>query len=279
MKSLLKYLLPLIVLFSGVAQGQIVVDSEYGPYQIITFALDSPPEAQALWEVKPLDGQNEYTYKQFGETYVFMGQPGRYQIEATVVLVDFEAKSFEIKKYSSIFKRLSEGNPPTPPPGPTPPGPTPPGPTPPPTPDPAVPNDEFGNLGQRLDSLCDQLGLQYDLRVRVSEVYAEASTRMTQPGGFLTIKQAKTWIETQLSTLSLDSSWQKTQLLLQEDAKQRTPMSWEAAYNWYRAAATGYKGAPLTTSPAIWTRSVVDPPLTTVITATELCPNGQCYAR
>lgn len=280
-----------LCLIANTLFGQIQVDSDYAQYNPVEYSLSIPSQnAQALWEVKALDGQTEYTsrpYEREGQkVYCFWGQPGRYSLEATVVIVDFDAKTFEIKKFNATF-RIAGTPPVPPPPGPVPPPPGPgPGPPPPPPGPSPVPNDEFNNLGQRVDSLCDQIGLQVDLRNRVSEVFATTASMMTQPGKFIQLSDVKQYLETELKKLSLDSSWDKTLVLLREDAKAREPMSWEAAYNWYRAAAAGYRGAPLTVLPAVWHQPnkvltdnfVVELPNQT-IQADILCPTGVCNVR
>jgi hypothetical protein len=269
----------MLLLIPGVACGQIMVDAEYGQYQPVEYRLNATDNAQALWEVKPLDGQKEFTSKEYSnDLYAFWGEPGRYALEATVVIVDFEAKTFQIKKHEAIFKINGPTTPPgpVPPVPPTPPGPTPPGPvppTPPTPPSPTVPTDSFNNLGQRLDALCDSSGLQADLRSRVAEVYQTASNRMTQSGQFFTINEVRLWIETELKQLSLDSSWQPTVDLIQVDARARGSMSWEAAYMWYRAVATGYRGK---VAASITPTLSATAPVQRVITPSTLCPNGTC---
>lgn len=279
----------ILCLIANTLFGQIQVDADYAQYSPVEYSLSVPSQnAQAIWELKPLDGQTEYAsrpYKRDGQdVYAFWGQPGRYSLEATVVIVDFDNKTFEIKRYNAVF-RIAGNTPTPPPPGPGP-GPGP-GPVPPVPPGPSpVPNDEFNNLGQRLDSLCDQIGLQVDLRNRVSEVYTTTASMMTQPGKFIKLSDVRTYLEGELRKLSLDSSWDKTVILLQEDAKARAPMSWEAAYNWYRAAAAGYRGGPLEIHPAVWHKPntvsmdgfIVTHPAEP-IQATDLCPTGTCNVR
>lgn len=269
----------MLLLIPGVACGQIMVDAEYGQYQPVEYRLNATDNAQALWEVKPLDGQKEFTSKEYSnDLYAFWGEPGKYELEATVVIVDFEAKTFQIKKYNSIFKIRGPTTPPgpVPPVPPVPPGPVPPTPgpiPPPPTPTPTVPTDSFNNLGQRLDALCDSAGLQTDLRNRVAEVYQTASDKMTQSGQFFTILEVRTWIETELKQLSLDQSWQQTVDLIQADARTRGSMSWEAAYMWYRAVATGYRGRVVSSlTPTL----AATAPVQRVVTPTTLCPTGTC---
>ena len=279
----------ILVLWANTVFGQIVVDKEYSQYSPVEYRLGLPnANAQALWEVKPLDGQTEYTTKTYtdsqGTVYAFWGQPGSYQLEATVVIVDFEAQTFEIKRYYADFKIL--GTPPEPGPGPGPgPEPPPPGPTPPP-PDSSVPNDQFDNLGQRLDGLADQIGLQVDLRNRVAEVFESTATKMTEPGSFVRLEDVKAYIEQELKQLSLDSSWDKLFILAREDAKKREPMSWEQAYNWYRAVAAGFKGSKLSKIAAIWhtpSKIIADNVVVSmpqeVFSTTVLCPTGVCNDR
>ena len=281
-----------LCLIANTLFGQIQVDPNYAQYSPVEYSLSIPSQnAQALWEVKALDGQTEYTsrpYEKEGQkVYCFWGQPGRYALEATVVIVDFDAKSFEIKKFNAQFRIAGiDPTPPVPPVPPTPPGPTPP--TPPPVPPPSpVPNDEFDNLGQRLDGMCDQIGLQVDLRNRVAEVFANTATKMTESGTFIQLSDVKKYLEAELKKLGLDSSWDQTLALLREDAKSREPMSWEAAYNWYRAAAAGYRGGKLNTVGAVWykpnkvqspTNFVTSLPDQTIVVE-ALCPNGVCNVR
>lgn len=261
----------LALLSAGTSFGQINVKPEYELYEPVEYSLTQSTNSQAIWAVQPLDGQTRFVSKQYGDVYAFWGQPGRYALEATVVTVDFDARTFDIKKYNATFRIGTPSPVPPSPPGPQP-GPVPP--SPPGPPSPSVPSDEFDNLGQRLSSVCEQAGLQYDLRLRVSEVYQTAATRMTQSGQFYRISDVKAWIESELNKLSLDSSWQVATKLLQEDAAKRAPQSWEQAYKWYRAVAIGYKGGPLNTTAAVWS------PLSAFATSPEIiCTDGSCYVR
>lgn len=289
----------ILVLLASPLFGQIMVDNEYSEYSPVEYGLATPDTANALWEIKPLDNQTEFSSRQYTKqdgtvVYAFWGQPGRYELEAVVLTVDVDWETQvvkpSLKKYNATFK--IGGTPtPVPPPGPIPPGPVPPTPVPPvpptpPSPSP-IPNDEFDNLGQRLDNIADQIGLQFDLRNRVAEVFSSTAALMTEPGRFIQLSDVKSYLETELRKLSLDSSWDRMLVLLREDAKAREPMSWEAAYNWYRAAAAGFKGGKLADVAAIWHRpNKVETSINTIsvlpyqmIPVQQLCPNGVCNVR
>jgi glycosyltransferase involved in cell wall biosynthesis len=74
----------------SVASAQIEIKDSYGQYEPIEFTLRPQENAQAVWEVRPLSGQTEYTTRQYGQTQAMWAQPGKYLIVATVVVVDFD---------------------------------------------------------------------------------------------------------------------------------------------------------------------------------------------
>jgi hypothetical protein len=221
----------------GVCWGQINVQPEYTLYEPIEYSLEQTNSSQAIWEIKPLDGQTKFTSKKYGNVFAFWGQPGRYQLDATIVIVDFDAKTFDIKKETATFAIVSG---PTPPPvPPTPPTPTPP--TPPEPPSPSVPTDKFNNIGQRVDALADEIGLQYDLRLRVAEVFSSIATQM-KDSRVWKVADAKQLLTTKLNALNLTTEWKAVEDLLLKDATSRTPMSFEEVQDWYQAISVGYKG-------------------------------------
>lgn len=219
-------------------QGQIVVQPQYEAYEPVEIKCSAPENAQILWEIDALSGQKKYSLVQYDTVQAFWGEPGRYEVEATVIVVDFDTKQFNVNRYKARFEIVGN-HPPTPPPGPD--NPDPPGPGPSPSPD--VPSDQFDNLARRIDAEADKIGLQYDKRLAVSNIYQAASQKMGEPGGFVTVSEARYWIDTQLGSQGLDSSWSSVRQLVSDDAKNRTNLSWEEVKLYYQAIATGYKGS------------------------------------
>lgn len=229
-----------------VAHGQIQVKETFAEYEPVEYWLDSVEGAKAVWEVRPLDGQFRYASQEYNKAdrvvYGFWGQPGRYQLSATIIVVDFEAKTFEVDKDSRVFTII--GDIPPVPPVPPGPGPNPPDPPVPPKPTPAVPPDKFDNLGQRIDAQADKDNLQFDKRQALSTVYLNVVQGL-EGGKYLTVTETNKYINAQENSLGLDSSWMPTRKILEEDGKKRSPMSREEAEEWYSAVAAGYKGGAL----------------------------------
>ena len=238
----MKLLIFTIMLLGAVTgNAQIVVDKEYGQYQPIEYSLTPKENSKAIWKVQPLDGQSIYSTKQYGVVYAFWGQPGRYQLEATEVIVDFEQDTFDIEQHNAIFTIKGQ----TPVPNPTPrPDPSP-DPEPSPEPSPAVPSDIFDNLGQRIDSKADELGLQYDKRLALSQVFVDVANKMEAPATILTSTAASKFIADGIKAIGIDASWKPVTDLIFADGKARTPMSRQDVIQWYRVVAVGYKGASL----------------------------------
>jgi len=234
----MKYLFLLLLLcLPSVASAQIEIKDSYGQYEPIEFTLRPQENAQAVWEVRPLSGQTEYTTRQYGQTQAMWAQPGKYLIVATVVVVDFDAKTFKIDKYS---KEIAVGSlPPSPvPPPPTPP--TPPGPVP-PSPTPSVPTDKFNNLGQRVDAACTAANLQLDKRQTVGAIYQDVANSM-KSGKIVTVGAAASTQLAKEKALALDTSWAPVRKIVVDEGVARTPMSWEDVILLYEATARGYNG-------------------------------------
>jgi len=242
-----KFLFLLACLLPLPATAQIVVDEQYEQYQPIEYSLQASPDSQAIWEIKPLSGQTRFStrnYKNDAGTpvYAMWAEPGRYQLEATVVTVDFDNRTFDIKKHSKIFTVVSATPGPIPPPpgpGPTPPGPTPPNPSP-------IPADSFNNLGQRLNAKAAELNLQVDLRNRMAEIYSTAAKGMVGPNQkFFRIVDVRDFINQEVVKLNLDASWGTVRGLVVEEANKWTgasTLSWQEATEFYQAVSRGYKG-------------------------------------
>jgi hypothetical protein len=220
-----------------------VVDTEYGQYQPVEFRLLQGDSAKAVWEIRPLDGQTQFTTRKYGEVNAFWGQPGAYELSATVVTVDFEADTFDIKQYKALFKIVGYSPKPKPDDPVDPVNPIDPvDPIDPVVPD--LPGDEFGNIGQRIDKVADDLGLQYDKRLAVSEKFKETAIKM-KSGSILKVADARKFLSDGLNSLNLTDEWEAIQRLMTEDAQNRTPMSFEEVQKWYLAVAAGYKGEAL----------------------------------
>lgn len=232
----MKYLFLSLLLLCSTAYGQIQVEKEYQQYEPVEITCLLPESAQVLWEVAPLDGQKTFSLRDYSTVQAFWGEPGRYEVEATVIVVDFDKKTFDVKRHKSLFTILGTVRPVPPGPGP---GPKP------PEPSPDFPTDEFDNLGARIDAEADKIGLQYDKRVAVASIYKTASQKMGEPGGFITVAEARDWIQKELSGMSLDSSWASVSTIIREDAAARAPLSWEETKNYYLAIAVGYNGGSL----------------------------------
>lgn len=228
-----------ILLLPSICYGQIRVDEKYDLFSPIEYSLEGLDEnSQAIWDLTPLSGQTRYATKQYGNVNAFWGEPGKYQLEATVVIVDFEAKTFDLKRYSKIFEITGKA-----PPEPD----NPDNPDNPDQPDdpvdpPTVPTDLFQNLGRRIDKAATESNLQYDKRVAVAEVFYKTASKMMEPGGFVKSSEARDYVSKELSNLNLDSSWDSVKKLYTDDGIARTPMSWEELYNWYKAVGNGFKG-------------------------------------
>jgi hypothetical protein len=251
MKQLLALLLLLVCSSS---YGQILIDEKFEQYQPVEFSFQASESSQAIWDIKPLSNQTRFSTRRYGNVYAFWGEPGRYQIEATVVTVDFDARTFDIQRYSKMFEIV--GNAPVPPvppgptpPGPNPPGPVPPGPNPPAPPNPSVPEDSFNNIGRRVDAAATTANLQMDRRFKVSEIYQGIAKDMFPPNQkFVKIEDVRKELISRLNALQLDGAWAPIIALINEEASKWSGdklMSWQDANRFYLAVAEGYKGGPL----------------------------------
>jgi len=236
----MKYILLVMLAIIGAspAYAQIEVKDVFGPYEPVEYSVKTAAESKSLWSIRPLDNQTQYTTRDYGHVQALWGQPGRYEIEATVITVDFDARDFNVIKYTRQFV-LSGVAPPPPGPTPGPVPPNPPGPTPPPTPD--IPNDKFDNLGARLDAEADKVNLQFDKRAAVAAIYRETSNEMLA-GKILRIEDAASSIAAKEVALGLDASWLPVRKLVSNDGIKRSPLSWQDAIAWYMVVATGYNG-------------------------------------
>lgn len=229
----MKYLSLLLTLICTPCLAQIEVDETYSQYQPVEIKLQAPEGAQALWEIKPLGKQKLFTTRQYGDIQAFWGEPGKYEVEATVIVVDFDAKTLDVKRYQSVFEIL--GSSPVPP---TPPGPG-------PEPDNSeVPEDPFDNLGRRIDAEADKLGLQQDVRTNISNIFLSASRKMMEPGGFVKLSEARDFISSEYGKITVPDGFDDIYSIVKNDGNNRT-LSWEEGYLWYRAVAAGYKGGKI----------------------------------
>jgi hypothetical protein len=102
-----------VFLLCALLGAEIVGPKTVEPYTLAELQLQGTSEsAQAAWEILP-DGCD---YRQMGKGLLLTGKPGNYQ--ASVILVDFDGRTFERLKLS-----FSIGE--SPDPAPTPPGPAP----------------------------------------------------------------------------------------------------------------------------------------------------------
>lgn len=248
---MVRYIMFALALLAVPAYGQIDVKEKYGQYEPIEIRLaDMGPNAQVIWDIFPRSGQQHYTSRDFrddtGPLRAVWGEPGEYEVQAIVFIVNFETKTSDLKRFQDRFtiEGLQPG--PVPPPGPGPVPPPGPGPVPPPVPPPgpSVPPDAFSNVGQGIDGLADAASLQYDIRVKVSDIYADVATKLDQRN-ILQIRDAAAEIERREKGLNLSAAWAEVHAYVVKNGTSFGPMDREQAIAWYRAVAAGYKGGPL----------------------------------
>ena len=234
----------IMLLVSTTAYSQIVVKDEYFQYEPVEIKFQTTPNAKVVSEIKPLSGQTKWSSRNYGDITALWGEPGRYEVSATVITVDFDNRTFDVDRWHNVFIILGSG-----PPGPPePPGPEPPGPQPPEPPQPTVPTDIFNNIGRRIDAKADELNLQYDMRLRISELFEEVVKKMQPSGGIVQTDQARNWLQQQYNKLSLGSSWKELNNMITlagNEWASTQGFSWEEVQAFYLAVAAGYKGGPL----------------------------------
>lgn len=115
--SIMRKPITLVLLFATASWSygaEITGPSEVAEHKLAKFAIaDVTPEAKSVWAVRPIGCDLD----QVGNTLTLTGEPGTYEVEATVV--DFEARSLE--RLVKLFE-IGDGKPtPIPPePGPNP---------------------------------------------------------------------------------------------------------------------------------------------------------------
>ncbi len=215
----------------------LVVDPQSKPVLVAIglVRVNAPSGAQVKIRVE--DAQRKrITSRELSPNVFTIEQTGRFYVDVTIV--DFDKKLFEQEMVEVVV------GPPAPPlpPGPSPPpnpGPAPPNPGP---PSPNIPNDEFGNLAQRIDTKCDEQYLQVDLRLRLAEVYSQASAGMTTlPLRFKTQHEVSLFVSQQKASLAAHA-FTDVFKLMSDEAVRHTPMSWEEIARFYAAIAIGLKG-------------------------------------
>jgi hypothetical protein len=233
-------LLSIALLAAGTlpASAQIVVQPEFGRHEPVEWSLQQRgDDVQVLWDVRPRDGKQEYTMRDYAGVQAMWAQPGRYAIEATVVIVDFDARTFELKRYRETI-RIRDADGPLPP-GPDPPDPDPPGPE--PEPQPAVPEDRFDNLARRVDQVVRASNVQRDKLIELASVLDGVADRM-ESVQIKRISDAVAEISDAEKRLGMRKDYGVVREVYREDAVERAPMTWVDAIEWYRALAVGLRG-------------------------------------
>jgi hypothetical protein len=112
------FMLSMIV---GLTTPAMAVDiagpEQVAAYKMIDHSLPNP----AVWEIKPESGV-DMRQAQDGKSITWVAPPGKYQIVAIIVKIDFEQKSWTIQKASRevVISGSNPPNPPTPEPQPVP---------------------------------------------------------------------------------------------------------------------------------------------------------------
>ena len=111
----------------------------------------------------------------------------------------------------------------------------------PPGPKPNVPEDDFDNLGQRIDAAADAANLQVDKRQRVAEVYRNVAGGMLG-FEFKRASDAAKAVTDGVAALRLGAEWQPVMDIAAKDAEKRGAMTWDQIIAWYLAIAAGLEG-------------------------------------
>lgn len=230
----MRYAISLLLALATVpAWAQIKIDEEYGRYQPVEWSLSVPDaDAKALWEVRPLSGQSEFTTRTYGDVTAFWGEPGKYQVTATVVVVDFDAREFDVKRFVEVFTILGnvepddgdddDVTPPTPP-------------------DPQLPADQFDDLARRIDAIAKEKGVGTEVRKKLAAEFFEVS-RLLSSGEILRISDAAKRIEDAESGVDWDAGSKAMRNVYVADGMERTPMGLEEAAEWYNVVGLGLNG-------------------------------------
>ena len=100
----------IVGLFACAARAVDIAGPEQMPaYKMIDHSLPNP----AVWEIKPETGV-DMRQAQDGKSITWVAPPGKYQISAIIVKIDFEQKSWTIQKASKEVV-IAGPNPPLPP--------------------------------------------------------------------------------------------------------------------------------------------------------------------
>lgn len=195
-----------------VAVGWVTIDTEASIVRIKAETVD-----RKRLEVK------QFTKDQFAIL-------GTGKIWVDVTAVDFDAQIFE--QDSFVIEVGDSPSPPEPEPEPN------------PQPDPddsEVPEDQFENLGRRIDASADSANLQVDLRNRHAEIYAAAASKM-ETREFVRTSDVKSYVQAELGKLRRGPEWEQTLGMIAESAVRLSPLSWADTILWYKAVAAGLEG-------------------------------------
>lgn len=196
-----------------VAVGWVTVDTEASIVRIQAETQD-----RERLEVK------QFTSEQFAIL-------GTGKIWVDVTIVDFELEIFDQQTFT-----ITVGESPAPP--------EPDEPDEPDEPETDVPEDEFDNLGQRIDAQADADNLQFDKRGRVAEAFATVAQAM-EDRELLRSSDARDELAKLLKEIQKGPEWKASLEIADTDGKERPPLTWEQTIAWYRAVAAGFKGGEL----------------------------------